>query len=91
MDALIIAGFVLAVLALVLAFVLAGIVAYIQYKYVALPWKVMRADVTALHAEFQALKSTVQQAQVIARSDAEVAAIEARINARQRAREAAGR
>ena len=86
MDSIVIAGFVLAVLALVLALVLAGVVAYIQYKYVVLPWKVMRTDVQALLVRVQTVEASVQRAQVIARSEEEIARIEARQQARERAR-----
>ena len=86
MEALIIAGFVLAVLALVLTGVIAGIVAYIQYKYVIVPWGVMRKDVAALAGKVSSLEAQVQRASVMAKTDEEIARAEARLNARQRAR-----
>lgn len=86
MDALIISGFVLAVLALTLCFVLAGVVAYVLYRYVAVPWKVMRTDMTALAGKMRMVEEMVNRADVMSHSDADVARIEARLNARQRSR-----
>lgn len=86
MDALILTGFVLSVLALMAwLFTVLG-VAYAIYKYVFAPWKVMRADVSALHVEVKNLAGQLQRAQVLAHDDGEIARIEARMNARQRAR-----
>lgn len=86
MDALVLTGFILSVLALVLMFVFVGVAAYVLWRYVVIPWKVMRMDITALHGEMKALAAQVQRAQVLAHDDGETARIEARINARARAR-----
>lgn len=86
MEGLLIAAFVLASTACIGLLFIAGAVAYVLYKYVALPWKVMRADMIALAQKVQAVEASVQRAQVIARSDEEIARIEARQNARERAR-----
>jgi hypothetical protein len=86
MDALILAGFVLAVLALTLTFVFVGVAAYVLYRYVVLPWRIMRTDMQALAGRFKELEATVSRAEVMARSDADVARAEARLNARQRVR-----
>lgn len=86
MDALVLTGFILSVLALVLMFVFVGVAAYVLWRYVVIPWKVMRTDITALHGEMKALAAQVQRAQVLAHSDEETARIEARMNARSRAR-----
>lgn len=61
-------------------------VAYAIYRFVWTPWKVMRADITALHSEVKSLAEQVRRAQVLAHDDADLARIEAKINARQRAR-----
>jgi hypothetical protein len=86
MDALILAGFVLAVLALTLTFVFVGVAAYVLYRYVVLPWRIMRTDMQALSTRFKELEATVSRAEVMARSDADIARAEARLNARQRVR-----
>lgn len=87
MDALVVAGFVLAVLALTLTFVFVGVAAYVLYRYVVLPWRVMRTDVQALAGKVRLLEETVNRADVLAHSDADIARIEARMNARQRSRQ----
>lgn len=86
MESLLIAGFVLAVLALMAwLFTVIG-VAYAIYRFVWQPWRVMRTDINALNEAVKALAAQVQRAQVLAHSDEETARIEARMNARQRAR-----
>lgn len=85
-SALVLVSFILSVLALVLTFVFVGVAAYVLWRYVVIPWRVMRSDVTVLHGEVKSLAAQVQRAQVLAHDDAEIARIEARVNARQRAR-----
>ena len=85
MDALLIAGFVLAVLALTLCLFLVLAMSYVLYKYVYTPWRVIRADLTALFAKVQDLERAASQARVMTLSNEEVARREARINARARA------
>lgn len=86
MESLVLSGFVLATLALMAwLFTVLG-VTFAIYHFVWKPWKVMRADVVALHTEMKNLAAQVQRAQVLAHSDEEVARIEARMNARARAR-----
>lgn len=86
MDALIIAGFVIAVLALVLVLMLIPVISYILWKYVLTPWRVMRADVAALASWRRTVDERLNQAQVMALDDAEVARREARLQARARGR-----
>ena len=86
MDALILTGFILGVLGLMAwLFTVIG-VAYAIYKYVYAPWKIMRADVSALNDAVKSLAAQVQRAAVLAHDDGEIARIEARMNARARAR-----
>lgn len=82
-DPIVIAGFVIAVVALAIVLVLIPVIAYVIWRYVAAPWKVMRADIQALHAKISGLE---QQARVKVMTDEEIARTEARLNARQRAR-----
>lgn len=83
MNALLIAGFVLATVAVTLAMIQAPIIAYVIWKFVYTPWKVMRTDVIALNAKIASLE---QQARVRSMSDADIARAEAKLNARQKAR-----
>ena len=83
---MILTGFVLSVLGLMAwIFTVLG-VAYAIFHFVWRPWKIMRADVAALNDTVKALASQVQRAAVLAHDDGEIARIEARMNARQRAR-----
>lgn len=91
MESLLIAGFVLAVLALMAWVFTVAAVTYVLYRYVATPWKVMRTDMTALAQKMTMVESMVNRAQVLAHSDEDTARIEARMNARQRARMEMGR
>jgi hypothetical protein len=86
MEALIIAGFVIAVLALALSLFLIVGVSYVLWKYVYTPWTIMRADVSALAQWRRTVDERLNQAQVMALDDAEVARREARLQARARGR-----
>lgn len=86
MDTLILTAFVLAVVALAFWVFTVFAIAYTIYRYVFTPWKVLRADITALHQRLAAAESALNQARVHAMNDAETARIEARLNARQRVR-----
>lgn len=86
MDALIIAGFVLAVLGLMAWLFTVGAVTYILWKYVYTPWGVMRADVSALAAWRRSVDEQLNQARLMSLDDAEVARREARLQARARGR-----
>jgi hypothetical protein len=85
-DALIIAGFVIAVVALALSMFLIVGVSYVLWKYVYTPWTVMRADVAALAVWRRGVDDKLNQAAVMALDDAEVARREARLQARARGR-----
>lgn len=85
MDALLIAGFVLAVLGLMAWLFTAAAVAYILYKYVYQPWLVVRRDLAALAEKVRQLDAASGNGRVSALDDAEVARREARLNARARA------
>ncbi len=83
MEALQLAAFVIATLALSIVLMIAPVVGYVIFRYVVTPWKVMRADIVALNREMGELR---QQARVKIMSDEEVAHVEARMNARERVR-----
>jgi hypothetical protein len=82
-EAIQIAGFVIAVLALAIVLMITPVVAYVMWRYAVTPFRVMRADIVALNREVGDLR---QQARVKVMSDEEVARTEARLNARQRVR-----
>ena len=86
MDALIIAGFVIATVALALSLFLILMVGYVLWKYVYTPWTIMRADVAALAQWRRSVDDKLNQAAVMALDDAEVARREARLQARARGR-----
>jgi hypothetical protein len=83
-DALIIAGFILAVLAVVLCLVLAGVVSYVLYAFVYTPWKVMRQDLVALAQWRQSVEDRLVSSGQSALDDVEIARREARLAARAR-------
>ena len=85
MDALILTGFILGVLGLFAWIFTMLAVSYVLYKYVFVPWKVMRADVTALAAKIRVIEASMNRNQVIAADDAHAVRAEARLNARARA------
>ena len=83
MEAVQIAAFVIATMALAITLMIAPVLGYVIWRYVVSPWKVMRADIVALNREVADLR---QQARVKVLSDEEQARVEARLNARQRVR-----
>lgn len=85
MDALIIAGFILGVLALMAWIFTMAAITYVLWKYVFIPWKVMRNDVQYLSNKVKTLEAQQSRERVLAVDDAHAARAEARLNARARA------
>lgn len=65
-------------------------VAYAMYRYVFLPWKVIRKDLAALDIKIEEVRqlSAIRRAEVM--SDQEAAFIEERLRARSAARSSQG-
>jgi hypothetical protein len=91
MEALTIAAFIIATLALAVAFITIPVVSYVVWKYVFIPWKVMRTDVERLSAKVRVIEASMTRNQVQGVSDEHAARVEARLNARARAQEMAER
>lgn len=62
-------------------------VGYVVYRYAFLPFKVCRADITALNAKVDGVASQIQVQRVTALSDEEIAHRERRQTARTQARQ----
>lgn len=90
LSGLLIAAFVLAVLGLFAWIFTMLAVTYVLYKYVFVPWKVMRTDVTALAAKMRIVEASMNRNQVMAADDAHAVRAEARLSARARAAQMTG-
>lgn len=67
-----------------------GAVVYVMYRYVYLPWKVMRKDLAALDAKIEEVRQTATTRRAEAMTEEEAAFIEGRLRARSTARASQG-